>query len=91
MAAGSRQRASTDRLTLVEAIRGSSIRSLIFRDAVISHPVLGPGGEVTVDVRGDHCPTTLRVTAPSDGEAYAILHELALAMVEMERHRHGSW
>ena len=85
MAAGSGQRTSIDRLTLVEEIRRVFARSPIFRDAVISHPSQGPGGEVTVDLRCDHRPTVLRVTAPSDEEAFAILHELVSAMVEIER------
>jgi hypothetical protein len=53
--------------------------------------VLGPRGEVTVDVRFDHGPTALRVTAPSQEEAYAILHELASALVEIGRSRHVAW
>jgi len=85
MAAGSGHRISIDRLTLVEEIRRVVARSPIFRDAVISHPSKGPRGEVTVDLRCDHRPTVLRVTAPSDEEAFAILHELASAMVEVER------
>lgn len=88
MTAGSGQRMSIDRLTLVEMIRGIFARSPLLRDAAISQPVLGPRGEVTVDVRFDHGPTALRVTAPSHEEAYAILHELASAMVEIGRDRH---
>jgi hypothetical protein len=71
-----------DRLTLVEAIRGSSARSPIFREAAISEPALGPGGIVTVEMRFDRGPIALRVTAPSDEEAYAILHELASMMIQ---------
>jgi len=72
---------------LVEMIRGVFARSPMFRDAAISHPVQGPRGEVTVEVRFDHGPTALRVTAPSQEEAYAILRELVSAMVEIGRDR----
>jgi hypothetical protein len=45
---------------------------------------MGPKGEVTVDVSFDQGPTLFRVVAPSDEEAYAILYELAHAMVEID-------
>ena len=90
MAAELWQRASIDRLTLVKAIRGSPALSPILREAAISEPALGPGGVVTVEMRFDRGPTTLRVTAPSDEEAYAILHELASTMIKIERDRRVS-
>ena len=79
----------TDRLTVIQVIRGIFARSPVFRDALISGPRLGSEGEVIVDVSFDRDPAAFRVVAPSAEEAYAILHELASAMVEIERGRHG--
>lgn len=89
MAAMSFRRALTDRLTLVQVIRRIFSCSPIFRDATISDPYFGPEGEAIVDVSFDQRTTALRVIAPSVEEAYAILHELASAMVEVESGRHG--
>lgn len=87
MGAVSCDRAPVDRTTLVAAIREVFARSAIFGDATLSDPCTGPGGEVTVDVRFDSGPPTLRVTAASDTTAYAILHELASVIVDVERER----
>ncbi|HSB70258.1 MAG TPA: hypothetical protein VLT62_13070 [Candidatus Methylomirabilis sp.] len=83
------RRSLADRLTLVHIIRGIFDRSPVFREACISEPHIDPGGGVIVDVSFDHGPAAFRVVAPSAEEAYAILHELASAMVEIERDRHG--
>ncbi len=85
MAAASCQRAELDRVTFVEAIRGVFARSPIFCGATLSEPRLGPREDVTVEVSFDHGPPALRVTAASDEKVYAILHELASTMVEIER------
>jgi hypothetical protein len=90
MAAITCRRATIDRLTLVGAIRAVLARSPIFHEASIWPPVTGPRGEVTVDVTFPDGATALRVTAPSDDEAYAILHELASTMVEIEQDRRVS-
>jgi hypothetical protein len=65
-------------------IRAIFSRSPLFREPVISESLMGPKGEVTVDVSFDRGPTLFRVVAPSDEEAYAILYELAHAMVEID-------
>lgn len=76
-------RSSIDRLTLVQLIRAIFSRSPLFREPVISESVMGSKGEVAVNVSFDHGPTVFRVVAPSGDEAYSILYELALAMVEI--------
>lgn len=81
-------RSLTDRLTVIQIIRRIFGRSPVFEDAIISEPRLGLGGEVIVDVSFERGPAAFRVVAPSAEEAYAILHELASAMVEIERGRH---
>lgn len=85
MTAMSLCRPLTDRLTVIQIIRGIFARSPVFQDALISDPRFGPAGEVLVDVSFDHDPAAFRVVAPTVEEAYAILHELASAMVEIER------
>ena len=74
-----------DRLARAHLIRDTFARSPLFRKAAVSEPVLTPGGEVTLNVSFDGGPTVFRVVAGSEGEAYAVLHELALDMVEIER------
>ena len=88
MTAMSTCRSLTDRLTVIQIIRRIFDRSPVFQGAIISEPRLGLGGEVIVDVSFEHGPAAFRVVAPSVQEAYAILHELASAMVEIERGRH---
>jgi hypothetical protein len=88
MAAMSFRRYLSDRLTIVQIIQRIFARSPVFRDALISGPHLGPEGEMIVEVSFDHGPTAFRVVAPSEEKAYAILHELASAMVEIERSHH---
>ena len=90
MAAVSGHRATLDRVTYVEAIRGIFARSVMFPGATPTEPRLGPEGNVTVDLSFNQGPAALRVTAPSEETAYAILHELAGAMVEMELTGHLS-
>lgn len=77
-----------DRLTVVQMIRRIFAQSPVFRDALISDPRITADGEVIVELSFDHGPPTLRVVAPSAEEAHAILHELASAMVDVERGRH---
>ena len=83
------RRSSIDRLTLVQLIRGIFSRSPIFRESVISEAMPDRKGEVVLVVRFDRGPTVLRVVAPSADEAYSILHELALAMVENGSNHHA--
>lgn len=90
MATVSGHRPVLDRVAQVAAIRGAFARSAMFRDATLTEPRLGPDGNVTVAVRFNQGPPALSVTAPSEETAYAILHELAGAMVEMERTGHLS-
>jgi hypothetical protein len=90
MTAMSIRRSLTDRLTVIQIIRRIFERSPVFQDAIVSEPRLGPGGEVIVDVSFERGPAAFRVVAPSPEEAYAILHELATAMVEVERSRNGA-
>jgi hypothetical protein len=85
MAAMSCRSASIDRLAFVERIKNTFARSPIFRGAAISEPLIGPTGDVAMDVSFDGGPTVFRVVAASEAEACAILHELALAMVEVDR------
>ena len=80
--------AGIDCLTLVEAIRGVFARSPIFRDAEIVESRERSGGALALDVSFGRGPTALRVVAHTDKEAYAILHELASTMVEIERNIH---
>ncbi len=77
------RRPTIDRFTFVEMIRGVFARSPIFRDAAVSAPVTSPGGGVTVHLSLGPGPGTLLVTAPSENEAYAILHELVSTMAEI--------
>ncbi len=74
-----------DRHTMVQVIQEIFGRSPIFCDAIISESYAGLKGKVTVDVSFGRGATAFRVVAPSVEEAYAVLHELATAMVELER------
>jgi UV-stimulated scaffold protein A len=78
-----------DRLTVVQIIRRIFARSPMFRDALISDPRITADGEAILEVSFEHGPPAFRVVAPSAEEAYAILHELASTMVEIERGRHA--
>jgi hypothetical protein len=84
MTAMSLCRPLADSLAVIQIIRRIFARSPVFQDALISNPRIGPGGEVIVDVSFDHDPAAFRVVAPTVEEAYAILHELASTMVEIE-------
>jgi hypothetical protein len=79
---------SIDRLTRAHVIRDTFARSPLFCDAAVSELVLGPEGKVELNVSFDGEPTLVRVVAESVNEAYAILHELAVAMVDVEQ---GRW
>ncbi len=78
-------RAKPDHLKSVEAIREAFSRSPLFREVALSEPAVQRTGEVAVDVSFDGGPTVFRVVAPSEAKAYAVLHELALAMVDVDR------
>ena len=90
MAGVARHGSTTDCIALAEAIRGLLARSPVFHSAAICPPITGTHGEVTVEVTFPAGTTAFRVTAPSDQEAYAILHELASAMVKTERNRRAA-
>lgn len=76
------QHASIDRLAHAHLIRETFARSPLFRDAAVSVPAVTPGGEVALTVRFDGGPPVFRVVAGSEDQAYAVLLELARAMVE---------
>ena len=79
-----RREASIDRHAYVRLIREVFARSPLFRQAAVSEPVGIRDGEVALNVSLDDGPTVCRVVAENEDEAYAILHALALAMVELE-------
>lgn len=66
-------------------IREVFARSPLFREATICGPVPTRDGEVGFDVSFDGGPTLFRVVAESEDRAYAGLHELALAMVDVDQ------
>ena len=77
-----------DRHARWHLIRDVYARSPLFREAAVSGPVLTRDGEVGLDVSFDGGPTLFRVVAESEDSAYAVLHELALAMLDVDqRHR----
>ncbi len=80
----SRRRAAIDRLDVVQAIRDLHAQSPAFRDALVSEPLVGPGGAVILDVSIGR-DTAFRVVAPTVDEAYAILHELIDSMINTAR------
>ncbi len=84
----SRHRPPTDRLTVVQAVRDGLARSPAFGDAVISDPSVGPGGAVVLDVRIGQ-ETAFRVVAPTEDEAYAVLHELIGSVIDAARKAGG--
>jgi hypothetical protein len=74
-----------DRLNSVEAIREVFAQSSLFREVALSEPAVQRTGEVAVDVSFDCGPTVFRVVGPSEAKVYAVLHELARAMVDVDR------
>jgi len=79
---------SIDRLTRAHVIRDMFARWSLFRDAAVSELILGPQGKVELDVSFAGEPALVRVVAGSVNEAYAILHEVAVTMVDVEQ---GRW
>jgi len=75
---------SVERQARLHLIREVFARSPLFREAAVSGPVLTREGEVGLDVSFDGGPAVFRVIAGSEEEVYAALHELALAMVEVD-------
>jgi hypothetical protein len=80
---------SIERHARLHLIRDVFARSPLFRDAAVSGPVPTREGEVGLDVSFDGGPALFRVVAGSEDRAYAMLHELALAMVEVDE-MHGA-
>jgi hypothetical protein len=76
--------APIDRRIHVQLIRNEFARSPLFREAAVSEPVRTREGRLALDVSFDGGPTAFRVVAGSEGEAYASLYELALAMVDVD-------
>lgn len=74
-----------DPTVLATVIRNVFAESPVFSDALISAPQAGPEGEVILEVGFGRDVPLLRVTALTVDEAYAVLHELASAMVDIER------
>lgn len=76
--------------TIVQKIRNIFDQSPAFREAWVSPPRLTSEGEVVVEVSFGGGPVRFRIIAPSTDTAYAVLHELASAMVEAERNCAGT-
>ena len=76
--------ATIDRCIHAHLIRQIFARSPLFREVSMSEPVRTRGGRLALDVSFDGGPTVFRVVAGSEGEVYASLYELALAMVEVD-------
>jgi len=74
-----------ERHARLDLIREVFARSPLFREATVSGPVLTRDGELGLDVSFDGGPTLFRVVAGSEDRAYAILYDLALAMVEVDQ------
>lgn len=84
------QHAPIDRLTRAHLIRETFARSPLFRDAAVSEPILTPESKLAITVGFDGGAPVFGVVASSEDEAYAVLHELAVTMVEIEEsHRAG--
>jgi hypothetical protein len=80
---------SIDRLAHAHLIRDTFAGSPLFRDAAISEPAVTPAGGVALTVSFDGDPAVFRVVAGSEVRAYAVLLELAQAMVGIAQ-RHGA-
>lgn len=85
MALMAAEHASIDGHIHAHLIRETFAQSPLFRDAAVSEACLTPEGEVALNVSFEGGPTVFRVVAGSEVEAYAVLHELARAMVEIEQ------
>jgi hypothetical protein len=88
MALMAAEQATIDRHIHAHLIRATFAQSPLFRDAEVSEPFHTPEGAVALNVSFEGGPTVFRVVAGSEVEAYAVLHELARAMVEIEQ-RHA--
>ena len=89
MAVMAPQHVSIDRLAHAHLIRETFARSPLFRDAAVSEPVVTSAGEVALRVRFDGRPAVIGIVAGSKDRAYAVLLELARAMVDTAQ-RHGA-
>ncbi len=74
-----------DRQAVLWKVRDLFGRTHAFRDAWISDPSRGLEGEVSVEVGFGAGPAQFKVTAPSLEEVYAILYELATALLKSEK------
>ena len=76
---------SIERHARLHLIRDVFARSPLFRNAAVSGPIPAGEGEIGLDVSFDGGPALFRVVAGSEDRAYVMLHELALAMVEVDQ------
>jgi len=77
--------ACIERHARLHLIRDVFARSPLFRNAAVSGPSPAGEGEIGLDVSFDGGPALFRVVAGSEDRAYVMLHELALAMVEVDQ------
>ncbi len=84
----SRHRPPTDRPTVLQAVHDLHAQSPAFCDAVVSDPFEGPEGAVVLDVKIGQ-ETALRVVAPTEDEAYALLRELVESILDTARRSRG--
>ena len=80
---------SIERAAHIHLIQEVFARSPLFRDAVVSAPVPTCDDRVALKETFGDGPVAFRVVSRSEGAAYAILHALADAMVEID-HLHGA-
>ena len=76
--------------TIVQKICDLFDQSPAFREARVSPPRLTSDGDVVVEVSFAAGPVRFRIVAPSTDTAYAVLHELASAIIEAEGSRGGT-
>jgi hypothetical protein len=79
------QQASFDRISRAHLIRSTFAQSPLFSDAAVSEPIRTPEGDVALTVSFDGAPPVFGVVAGCEEDAYAVLHELALTMVEVDQ------
>ena len=74
-----------DQAVLVRSTREIFDRSPLFQDARISELHTGPEGRVSLEVRFGSGPALFHIVAPCAERAYAILYELAVSLVGVQR------
>jgi hypothetical protein len=81
---------SFDRLSRAHVISAAFAQSPLFSDAAVSEPIRTPEGDVALTVSFDGAPPVFGVVAGCEEDAYAVLHELARTMVEIDRSQRGA-